>query len=436
MRRLAARLRVAAVVRLRVPAVVRLRVAVVRLRVAVVRLRVPAVRLRVPVVVRLRAGARVLGAIRLATASSVVGPMLVGRMAPRVVGPRDMDWATRRRDMWSVGQKKKPLPGKRSSQQCMSGRRHTIRHLGSGKYSDVFRVQPAPGGKSVVMKVSYYRDDTLCNFIKKAKAGDVRGALRAKKLDSIQVSSNFAKVTAGLLDSVSPHFVLVYCDYDCKSFAPRLGVLLKDRLKDLTPFQKRYNNVCFMEVFHDNLTKYLVGHKYDEDALRAIIFQVVYTLAALQRLFPGFRHNDLSTNNVLVKKLRSRPLLSYTFDNATYYAAAPVLVALSDYDFTHVPNHPELSNERVMFGKYKVDGRANDSYDTHFFLKSVMKCIQRRAKEFPRAWDFLTRLRMRQEDRQNGQVFARLKPAAVLQDQYFAPLKQKPAGEVAAAFAA
>lgn len=320
----------------------------------------------------------------------------------------------------------------------MNHQKQTIlRHVGSGKYSDVFKVQPGgKGGKGVMMKISYYRDDTLCNFIKRAKAGDVRGALRAKKLDSIQVSSNFAKVTAGLLDTVSPHFVLVYCDYDCKSFAPRLGVLLRERLKDLTPFQKRYNNVCFMEVFHNNMTKYLTGYKYDETTLRSMVFHVVYTLAALQKLFPGFRHNDLSTNNVLVKKLRSAPVLSYTFDGQTFYTQAPVLVALSDYDFTHVPNHPQLSNERVMFGKYKVDGRANDSYDTHFFLKSVMKCIQRRTKEFPKTWEFLQRLRMRQEDRQNNQVFARLRPSALLKDPYFDPLKAKPAKAVGASYAA
>ena len=313
-----------------------------------------------------------------------------------------------------------------------------IRHLGSGKYSDVFKVRPAAGrGRGVVMKVSYYRDDTLCNFIKRAKAGDIRGALRAKKLDSIQVSNNFARVTAGLLDSVSPHFVVVYCDRDCKSFAPRLRALLPERLKTLTPFQKRYNNVCFMEVFDTDLTKYLQFQKYDENTLRTIVFQVVYTLAALQKRFPGFRHNDLSTNNVLLKKLRAAPVLSYSFGGNTFYTAAPVLAALSDYDFTHVPNHPELSNERVMFGKYRVDGRPNDSYDTHFFLKSVMKCIQRRTKEFPATWAFLNRLRMRQEDRQNNTVFARLRPAALLRDAYFAPLKAPRAGAaVSASYAA
>ena len=250
------------------------------------------------------------------------------------------------------------------------------------------------------------------------------------------MSNNFTKISAQLVETVSPHFVLVYCEQDCKSFAPRLGVLLKERLKTLTPLQKRYNNVCFMEVFHNNLTKYLVGGRYDEAALRAMIFQVVYTLAALQKLFPGFRHNDLSTNNVLVKKLRSKAVLAYGFEGQTFYTAVPLMTALSDYDFTHVPGHAQLSNERVMHGKYRVDGRPNDSYDTHFFLKSVMKCIQRRTKEFPQTWAFLGRLRMKAEDRQNNAVFARLKPAALLKDPYFEPLKQKPAGSVSASYAA
>lgn len=318
----------------------------------------------------------------------------------------------------------------------------TIRHLGSGKYSDVFRVQaPAPRGKAgrprpgVVMKVSYYRDDTLCSVIRRLKAGDVRGAMRAKHLDSIRVSNNFARITSGLLDTVSPHFVVVYCEQDCKSFAPRLGPLLKDRLDKLSPFQKRYNNVCFMELFQDNLTRFLVKAKYDEAALRGVVFQVVYTLAALQKRFPGFRHNDLSTNNVLIKRLRKAPVLSYTFGGQTFYVAVPLLVALSDYDFTHVPKHPELSNERVMSGKYKVDGRPNDSYDTHFFLKSVLKCIQRRTAQFPRTADFLHRLRLRQVDRQNNTVMHRLKPDLLLRDAYFAPLKQ-PVPGVQARYAA
>jgi hypothetical protein len=314
-----------------------------------------------------------------------------------------------------------------------------VAHVGSGKYSDVFKVQAAKGAKAVVMKVSYYHDDTLCNVAKRAKRGDWRGAAAAKRQDSIQVSHAFARLTSGLLERVSPHFVYVFCDRDCTRFAARLGDLLKQRLKELTPHQAKYNNVCFMEVFHDNLTNYLVRGKYTEASLRSMLFQVVYTLGALQKRLPGFRHNDLSTNNVLVKKLRNRPLLSYRFGSQTFYVANNVLPALSDYDFTHVPGHPGLTNERVQSGKYSVDGRRNDSYDTHFFLKSVLRCIQRRAAQFPQTWAFVKRLGMREEDRQNNSVIARLKPAALLRDPYFAPLARPPAGagrRVHAAYAA
>ena len=317
-------------------------------------------------------------------------------------------------------------------------RRSLIRHLGSGKYSDVFRVQPESGGKAVVMKVSYYREDTVCKVLKRAKAGDLRGAQKVRKQDSIQVSSNFGKLTSKLIaDGVSPHFVMVFCDSDCDSFAPRLGSLLQERLKVLTPLQRRYNNVCFMEVFDDNLTRFLVDGKYDEPTLRGILFQVLYTLAALQKMLPGFRHNDLSTNNVLVKKLRSRPTVEYAFGGDTFRVAVPALAALSDYDFTHAPDTPGLVNERVLFGRYKVDGRPNDSYDTHFFLKSVMKCIQRRTAEFPATWAFLGRLQMKEEDRQNNTVMARLRPAALLKDAYFEPLRRPAAaGAVSARYAA
>lgn len=298
-----------------------------------------------------------------------------------------------------------------------------VRRLGAGKYSDVFRVQPRPRGPAVVMKVSYYRDDTLCAVLRRLKAGDPQNALAAKRRDAIQVSSAFSALASRLLHTVSPHFVVVFCETDCADFAPRLEPLLRDRLAKLSPAQRKFNNVCFMEVFESNLTKFLVAQKYNEAALRGIVFQVLYTLAALQKLLPGFRHNDLSTNNILVKKLRTAPVLEYTFGGQTFRVVSPLLVALSDYDFTHVPGHPDLHNERVTSGKFRVDGRRNDTYDSHFFLKSVQKCIQRRAAQFPATTAFLAKLRMRAEDRQNATVIPRVRPDVLLRDAYFDPLR-------------
>lgn len=307
--------------------------------------------------------------------------------------------------------------------------------IGSGKYSDVFRVRP-PNGQAVIMKMSYYRDDTLCDVVRRVKEGDVRAALRAKRRDSIQVGAEFARVTAGLMEAVSPHFVYVFCELDCRRLAPKLAPLLRDRLKELTPMQLRYNSVCFMEVFHANMTRFMQTRRVSEEVLRGMVFQVLYTLAVLQARLPGFRHNDLSTNNVLVKHLRRRPLLSYAIGGDTFYVQAAAFPALSDYDFVHVPGRTGLVNERVASGKYKVDGRRNDSYDSHLFLKSVLKCIHRRRKEFPATSAFLARLKMRDDDRQNGAEFPRLRPAALLKDDYFAPLRRQPAAAVQAAYSA
>lgn len=311
-----------------------------------------------------------------------------------------------------------------------------LQHVGSGKYSDVFKVRTTRASPPVMMKLSYYRDDTVCKVIERVEKGDVRGAMRFKRRDAIQVGAAFSRFAAGLLGGVSPHFVVVFCNRDCPGFARKLQPLLTGRYHDLSPHQRRFNNVCFMEAFHTNLTKWLVTATYDEAVLRGIVFQVLYTLAAVQKRLPGFRHNDLSTNNVLVKRLRAPPLLAYVAGGGkTWYVRVPVLVALSDYDFTNVPGHPTLTNERVYSGKYRVDGRRNDSYDAHFFLKSVLKCILRRTADFPDTMAFLHRLKLKQEDRQNAAFMARLVPSTLLADAYFAPLTKRPAGHVGARYA-
>ncbi len=302
--------------------------------------------------------------------------------------------------------------------------RSVIRHLGSGKYSDVFLV--TNGRKSMAMRVSYYRDDTVCKFVACTKRGDVSGALRAKQTDAVSVQSAFSKYTRDILDTVSPHFVLTYCDIDIKSFVERMPLVSSARVDDLTAFQKRYNNVCFMEAYSCDLTRYLTRCKYDETTLRGLIFQVVYTIAAMQKLLPGWRHNDLSTNNVLVKKLRKPATASYTIaDIGTWYVATPVSVAINDYDFVHVPDHPHLENQRVMSGNYRVDAAENKSYDTHFFLKNVLRCIAKKAKsDYPETTKFLKSLGLREQDRQNTEIPS-LAPLKVLRNPYFAPLMQR-----------
>lgn len=301
-----------------------------------------------------------------------------------------------------------------------------ISYVGSGRYSDVFKV--AMGHKTVILKLSYYRDSTWNDFQKKMRQGDKEGARQAKNRDSIMVSAAFGIIANELVNrNVSPHFVYTYSFSDCRDVAPRLRSLIQDRIQSSTKVQLKFNNACFLEVFATDMTKWMrAGKDVTESNMRAVIFGILYTLAALQRLYHGFRHNDLSSNNVLIKRLRAPLKASYTIDGTTYYVNTRILGAVSDYDFTHVPNHPTLTNERVVNGKYKVTETHNPTYDTHFFLKSILRVmsLENNLARYPHLKAFLASIPLQVEDRLDAQRVPGLEPATLLKHSYFAPLKK------------
>jgi hypothetical protein len=165
-------------------------------------------------------------------------------------------------------------------------------------------------------------------------------------------------------------------------------------------------------------TEYDITSRLDAESLSSMDEEI-------EEEITQFRHNDLSTNNVLVKRLRRRASAKYTLSGVgTWYVPdMPAFAALSDYDFVHVPGHAALTNERVVGGKYRVDGKPNVSYDTHFFLKSVYKCVYPRAARYPDAMKFLRAIGLQHEDRQDVEIPA-LDPARLLRNSYFDELRK------------
>ena len=176
---------------------------------------------------------------------------------------------------------------------------------------------------------------------------------------------------------VCPHFPRVYVERDCTALASKVRALLPP---DRVP--TRYNHVCLMELFDCNLTSFLRALAEDpptrlDDLLRVVVFQVLYTLLALQVAIPGFRHNDCSTHNVLVKRLGTTEHASYAALGTAWHTASPVHVALFDFDFAWSPSpYHKLQNERVRSGRYNIRRRRNSTYDAHFFLKSLRRCLR------------------------------------------------------------
>ena len=286
-----------------------------------------------------------------------------------------------------------------------------LRYIGSGRYSDVFRV--AWRRLAVILKVSYYRDTTLRGFSRAIRALDYAEAKRVKRTDAVVVASQMGRIANSCIQKrVSPHFVLFYGDVDCKNFVHKIRHAIPAR--KMSPIQLKYNNLSFLEVFDSDLTSYLAHTRVTDAHMTSILFQIVYTLAALQKLYPGFRHNDLSTNNILVKK---KPFAAwYRSGHGVFYAQSPVFVAISDYDFTHIPGRVE--NERIVSGQYSIDASDNPCYDTHFFLKTVGKCLAKSKCRVPGTMKFLRSVGLKSSDRPSVCVEA-LIPARLLQHTFF-----------------
>ena len=300
-----------------------------------------------------------------------------------------------------------------------------IRELGRGKYSDCFKAFDAT--RAVALKLSYYRESTIRAYARHSKHGDMGAARHAKELDAISVSMAMAEVAKQMRrHRVSPHIVTVYCEADVPYLPLRLRALLAHRLPHLTPHQIKYSHVCVMELFSCNLTRFAKTTHATDAALRGMLFQVVYTLACLQKLFPGFRHNDLSTNNVLVRRCPCTPV-RYAYGTARFVVHLGFTAALADFDFTHVSGHDVLSNERVLSGKYRIHADHNPCYDTHLLLKTLEPLLGPRA---PETTAFIQGLKLDAHERLTGSR-PNLVPEDLLRHAFFAPLRcEASAGDV------
>jgi len=356
-----------------------------------------------------------------------------------------------------------------------------VRYVNSGVYSDIFsaravvgrqdttesckglravvgrqdtseeckRPTACKGRKEVILRLSYYRQGLLMSIVRALLRGQARTASRILARDAVTICNLMGRVgNAFITRNISPHFVYFYGATDCKNFAAELA-------KDIThadPFVKRvrklrrkktllqlaYNNVSFHERFDTDLTMFLEEYDVSEYVLMSILFQVLYTLAALQRHLPGFRHNDLSTNNVFVKVFRGRGerwCSEYVVDGRRFWVRLPDLnVAVCDWDFAHAAGPHllagfedlDLKNERVVSRKYGVTTKDNPAYDAHYFLATFLRCIKDKSKRYPLTVRFLkSQLGAPRKDRVD-QVMRHLRPFTLLRHSFFDGLLDRP----------
>jgi serine/threonine protein kinase len=120
---------------------------------------------------------------------------------------------------------------------------------------------------------------------------------------------------------------------------------------------------------------------------RVILFQIISALAVIQAKYPGFRHNDLKANNILIQNIESRNKnnkFKYKINNQVYILPnIGVQIKLWDFDFACIDGVVDNTKVNAEWtDKINVNSSTNRYYDIHYFLNTFV-----RKGFFPEFWD-------------------------------------------------
>lgn len=345
-------------------------------------------------------------------------------------------------------------------------RKCSVKRIGSGTYNDAFKINlPMEENKDVVMRLSYYDKNVLQaalqslegNIFKEGRKLNVpddamKRAIHLNRFDPVKVKNNYSLVCRYLIDmGICPNFVYMYHYADAHSMFTQLRHMLPE--KRLLQPQQDFSNASFHELFDCNLFHALV-HKLvsDEEELRVIVLQVLYAIHVLQLYLPGFRHNDLSTSNILLKLRESGPhnchTVAYAIGGHNFtFSSKYSFAAVWDFDLAHSPGRctrlgkytvkhdwegVNLRNTiitRDKFANYtkdpsvkNINKKYNPAFDTHFFLSSLRKAI-RKCGGFKGTEAFINSLIPNDSADYTDKVRSDLYPCNILMNKYFDALK-------------
>jgi serine/threonine protein kinase len=293
-----------------------------------------------------------------------------------------------------------------------------IRNIMTKKYMDFNKLICEIGGKLLYINsgttghtfkgIIYDTDGTseIINYAVKVVAypirenyGDINDVKRPEnaELMMLKLLSYF------VVNCQTPHIVLPIGTFNT-SIKPFIA-LAKNKIidnKKYDQFIKRYKQ----SEYHDEVSilisewanggdlMYYIKNNYKTMKLRdwrTIFFQIISVLVVIQNKYPGFRHNDLKANNILVQKIDSRKKNNYflyklNIDGIKYEYLVPnigIQIKLWDFDFACIPNI--VRNSKVdsdWTDKINVKSVQNKYYDLHYFFNTFTK-----KGFFPEFWE-------------------------------------------------
>lgn len=309
--------------------------------------------------------------------------------------------------------------------------RSHARPLGSGTYNDTFVItvfDELDHRHEIVMRVSYYDIKVLNEVLSKVDGSvsilkgsnhatggrrhliaqdALEDALYQSRMDPVKVKNYYSMLCKLLIESQTcPYYVHMFHYQDYKDFLNLIKHLIPEK-RMLSP-QQMFTNISFHELYHGNLLQLLKQQRLSSMQLKAVVFQILFAILCLQHYLPGFRHNDVSLSNILIK------FASATEDNknghvykiygTTYLVPfVGVCAALWDFDLAHAPgrivtlgkvnassfngghglsmrNHVIVNNRFALYTKDKsvqnINNTFNPSFDTYFFFSELQRALK------------------------------------------------------------
>ncbi len=255
-------------------------------------------------------------------------------------------------------------------------------YIKSGSTGHTFKgVYPPPNNEN---KPNYAVK--IVAYPRKENYGDMFNIKRPEnaELMMLRLLANFVK------NKQTPHIVLPITTFNT-SIKPFIS-LPKDNIvnnKKYDAFVKRYKK----GEYYDNVSVLISEWANAGDLLdylknnyksmqvkhwRCIFFQILSVLAIIQNKYPGFRHNDMKANNILIHKLHSEKTNSkfkYKINGQIYIVPdIGIQIKLWDFDFACIPGI--VDNTKVdaeWTNRINVTPEQNRYYDVHYFFNTLTK---------------------------------------------------------------
>lgn len=287
--------------------------------------------------------------------------------------------------------------------ECEDNESHDIREIIGKQYCDFYQVITQIGGKLTYIKSGatghtfkgyIHTDDgstieygvKVVAYPKTKHYGDIYDARRPEnaELMMIRLLSYF------IIKGCTPHITLPIGTFytNIKPFTTLIeNNLVKQNDKKYKEFIENYKSGKYFDNVSILISEWankgdlldFIRRNYKEIKTldwKVIFFQIISVLAVIQSKFPGFRHNDLKANNVLIHKIQQRgTLYSYKVCHTKYVVPnIGYRIKLWDFDFACVPGIVENAKvNHAWTNEINVKPEQNRYYDLHYFFNTLIR---------------------------------------------------------------